>query len=538
MEITEIPARDLRRYFRDPRIIGRHLSYDFVVLQNERNKTMELKYKDIACCEMTGNLTTTHEETMETAIPEYCPDMARIVDTVGQLKIREKNMTEGRLTVAGAVKVTVLYTSEESAGLRSLSMSVPFSAVMEDKRLQHGSTVCVDGRLLLCEARIVTNRKLYLRVLPELTAVCYACPTRSVCCQAQEEPSLRIRQEEAVLELMTAAEEREFTFTQESMMGEGQEMPEDLLCDRISLAVTECQHFGNKLVVKGEAALSILYRSEHQNLCTYEAVLPFSQILDGIEAGEEAAFHVEARAMEGETRLLRTDSGCGFGVVQKIALWIFAYEKKPVSYVADLYSTRYPCHVQQKTVQFAADCVCTPERQEAVQRLEFGQSRPFAYLTDAACDQVDMAAGENGTQLHTRVRMRVLYLDETGAPMSTERSGEVSGVTREAPDSVQAVCLPAAMQVSGGVCEMRLPVEFRMRKSVRSQIVQVGSAELQTDAGAEEMPSLVLRRMTPEETLWDIAKQYRTDEAMIRSANQLEENEPIPARMLLIPKVR
>ena len=70
MEITEIPARDFRRYFRDPRIIGRHLSYDFVVLQNERNKTMELKYKDIACCEMTGNLTTTHEETMETAIPE------------------------------------------------------------------------------------------------------------------------------------------------------------------------------------------------------------------------------------------------------------------------------------------------------------------------------------------------------------------------------------------------------------------------------------------------------------------------------------
>ena len=35
---------------------------------------MELKYKDIACCEVVGNLVTTHEETMETAIPEYCPD--------------------------------------------------------------------------------------------------------------------------------------------------------------------------------------------------------------------------------------------------------------------------------------------------------------------------------------------------------------------------------------------------------------------------------------------------------------------------------
>lgn len=499
---------------------------------------MELKYKDIVNCEVIGNLVTTHEETMETAIPEYCPDMARIVDTVGQLKIREKTMAEGRLTVVGAVKVTVLYTSEESAGLRSLSLSVPFSAVMDDKRLLHCRTICVDGRLLLTEARIVTNRKLYVRVLPELTATGYACPTKSVCCETEEDSSLRLKHEETELNLMTVAEEREFTFTQECMMGDGQELPEDLLCDKIALSVNECQHFGNKLVVKGEATLSVLYRSEHQNLCTYDAVLPFSQIIDGIEAAEDASFHVEARAMEGEMRLMRTDSGSGFGVVQKIALLICVHEKRSLSYIADLYSTRYPCTVQRKAVDFAVDRVCVPERQESVQRLEFGQNRPFAYLTEAACDTVDMTAGENGTQLHTRVRMKVLYLDETGAPMSTERSGEVGSITRETPDSVCAVCMPSAMHISGGVCEISLPIEFRMHKTERTQLMQVGSAEYQTDTAQKEMPSLILRRMAPEETLWDIAKQYRTDEAMIRSANQLEEGETVPDRMLLIPKVR
>lgn len=499
---------------------------------------MELKYKDIACYEAIGNLVTTHEETMETAIPEYCPDMARIVDTVGQLKIREKSAAEGRLSVAGTVKVTVLYTSEESAGVRSVSLSVPFSAAMEDQRLQHCRTVCVDGRLLLAEARMVTNRKLYVRVLPELTATGYACPTKSVCCETEEEPSLRVKREETVLELMTAVEEREFTFTQENMIGDGREMPEDLLCDRIALAVTECQHFGSKLVVKGEAALSALYRSEQQNLCAYDAVLPFSQIVDGIDAAEDATFHAEVRPMEGETRLIRTDSGSGFGVVQKIALLVCVYEKRPMSYIADLYSTRYPCAVQRKMLHFATDRVCEPVREEAVQRLEFGQNRPFAYLTDASCDQADMTAGENGTQLHTRVRMRVLYLDETGAPMSTERSGEVSTVTARTPDSVHAVCRPASMRVSGGVCEVSLPVEFQMHKTARHQLMQVVSAERQTEAAEEEMPSLVLRRMASEETLWDLAKQYRTDEAAIRSANQLEEGEAIPERMLLIPKVR
>lgn len=50
---------------------------------------LELKFTEVTGCEPVGDLVTTQEESMETAIPEYCPDMARIVDTVGQLRLRE-----------------------------------------------------------------------------------------------------------------------------------------------------------------------------------------------------------------------------------------------------------------------------------------------------------------------------------------------------------------------------------------------------------------------------------------------------------------
>ena len=110
---------------------------------------LELKFAELACCEPVGDLVTTQEESMETAIPEYCPDIARIVDTVGQLRLREKHPAGQQLTMGGSVVLTVLYTSEESAGLRSLSMEVPFSCQVEDKRLAGCDAVCVTGRLLL-----------------------------------------------------------------------------------------------------------------------------------------------------------------------------------------------------------------------------------------------------------------------------------------------------------------------------------------------------------------------------------------------------
>ena len=43
-----------------------------------------------------------------------------------------------------------------------------------------------------------------------------------------------------------------------------------------------------------------------------------------------------------------------------------------------------------------------------------------------------------------------------------------------------------------------------------------------------------MRRLAADETLWDAAKQYRTDEELIRAVNQLTEGE-VPDKMLLIP---
>ena len=179
---------------------------------------LELKFAELACCEPVGDLVTTQEESMETAIPEYCPDIARIVDTVGQLRLREKHPAGQQLTMGGSVVLTVLYTSEESAGLRSLSMEVPFSCQVEDKRLADCDAVCVTGRLLLAEAKAVTARKLYLRVMPEFTVSGYARRRQRLCCGTEEDPALRVRRQEAELELLTAVEEREFSFARRRRM--------------------------------------------------------------------------------------------------------------------------------------------------------------------------------------------------------------------------------------------------------------------------------------------------------------------------------
>ena len=494
-----------------------------------------LQFTDLTCWEKTGHAAVSHEETMETAIAEYCPDMTRIVSACGQLYIREKTASEERATVSGTVRVTVLYTSEESAGLRSLAVSVPFTCTAEDRQLASSQLIWATGRLLLVEAQAVTARKLYVRVLPEVTMTGFSRVPHRFCSGAEENSALRTRCREHTVSLLDTAAERDISMTQEV---QASPVPEELLLYRLYPRLTSCRTVGNKLVVKGEAALSALYRGQDQQLHTYDTELPLSQILDGGGLPEDGEYAVRLCLTGGEARVLRSDNGGGLSVTLELRLLLCAYRTERCTCVEDLYSIRQPVRLEQETVTLPAAHPDRILREETVEHLDFGGNKPFFFITDTDCANAAVTTEAGQTALRTTVRTRLLYLDENDSPAVTERASEVVLPVKE---TVQGLCCGLSggpgVQLGAGGCDVRKVVEFLAEDTQQEPLVTVCGGELLEPEEQGQTPSLVLRRLLPGETLWDAAKQYRTDEALLRAVNRLE-GEELPDKMLLIPRVR
>ena len=495
-----------------------------------------LQFEDIFCYEATAGITSAHEESLETAIPEYCPDITRIVDVAGHLSIREKLLSEDRCTISGSVRVTILYTSEEATGLRSLTMSVPFSCMLDDRALDRCSTVCVNGRVLLAEARAVSSRKVYIKVLPEITVVGYRAVKRRLCCNAQEESSIRKRCLTASVNLLTAIGEKGFSFTSEIMLENGV-VPEDILMHCMRPKILSTQRLGNKLMVKGEMGFWVLYRGEGQTLHQHDALLPFSQILDVAELPEDAVYQLSPQLEDCDIRVLRTDGGNGFGLTARVDICILSFQNRTVSYVEDLYSTRFDTETERQGVTFPLMAPVRTMQQEAQLKLELEGHEPFISVTDVDCSSPEILPAENGLTLRTTLHIRLLYLDESGAPVSTERTTEVNAVVERVDGAVTACCGAALSQFNGSTCLVRIPVYFLLGSTGEATLSGITSVTL-NEAQSSDGPSLILCRMGTSETLWDIAKRYHTDEDAIRSANCLEGDDARDSYMLLIPKVR
>lgn len=497
---------------------------------------LELKMQEIDCYESVHRITVKHEETVETAIPEYCLALARVVDTAGQLKIREKRISGSRLTVSGTVQVTVLYTSEECSGLRSLQLSVPFSCTADDERLRGSRSVCGCGRLQLVEARPITARKLYVRVAAEFSMEGLGMPACSVCGDVPDDPSLQVQREERTVRLLTGVLEREFNFQQECSPGPDGGIPEDLLLERLALRTTESRRLHQKLVINGELFASLLYRSTEQELQCCELVLPFSHVAEVAELPADAEYQPEVWILESGVRIVKNDGAAGFGLTARIGLLVKVYETRTLQYITDLYSTAGTADVEHRPCVLHLPRPTQVVRQEAAQTLELaGRQRPFACITALECGGTTVIPEVEGSAVHVDLHVQILYLDDTDTPVSTERSVELVLHTKGCPQSVRAICAPASVQVLANHCEIRLPVDFLLEQTEELRLDTVARAEVLALEG-EAGPSVILRAVEEGDSIWEVAKKCRATVREIEAVNGLEAGAPLKKGILLIPR--
>ena len=90
----------------------------------------ELKKEMLRFYEFSTVSTAVHEESTETIVPDYCPDIARVIDSDGKVFIRSKDIQGDKAIVTGSVKITVLFTPEGENGIRNLEFAIPFNTCL------------------------------------------------------------------------------------------------------------------------------------------------------------------------------------------------------------------------------------------------------------------------------------------------------------------------------------------------------------------------------------------------------------------------
>ncbi len=506
---------------------------------------LELQKEQFTCYQAAPQLCGTQEETMETIVPDYCPDIARIVDASGCLFLRSREVTDGKVSISGSVKMTLLYMAEE--GIRALDYTIPLECSIEG-RIEGGSEICIRGKLLASDVRILNPRKIFTRVSVELCATPYVHKTLTACSGIAEQEAYKIETlcRKHDVSLIQAVREKDFVFSDEIALSSVKEPVREILRSQSRLRVTECKSVGSKLILKGIVCLDALYLTQSGELSALSSELPFSQIIEGVEDDGEAVLCDASLRLTGCEVHIGGESAPDDAHTVSLKLFVSAFvllrRTKGICCIDDLYSTAYELTAKSERIELSEASEQYRRVQTVREQLETGTAVQNILCTDVTFGNAGLTQSGDSCTLRTGANVKVLYLDEGGSPLLAERRMEVSLDTdaiAEGKLSVRGVCAGDIMaSASAGGIEIRFPVEFTVDATSVPCYSCLTSLSAEKPVETGELPSLVLRALSQGETLWNLAKQYKTTVDDILKANEMTEDAVAAGKMLLIPRKR
>ena len=221
---------------------------------------LELKKSCLDAFEASGTMTLTQEETAETIVPDYCPDIARIVRSDGRVYLHSRELRDGKAEISGTVRVSVLYTPDGEKGLRTIEFAIPFTAESERGSFPKCSTLTADVEIASLETRMLNPRKVFTRckLVSRLTGYQKGQMAFGTDIEAEEKLCVEKKQTRQHAVLLTAIHEKDFSFTDDILLSPGRDGAAEILSSAVQSTVTDTKAVGNKLIFKGSFHVSLL----------------------------------------------------------------------------------------------------------------------------------------------------------------------------------------------------------------------------------------------------------------------------------------
>lgn len=505
---------------------------------------LKLEWEHINGYDMLLDSGVYQEETLETIVPDACPDILRIVDVGGQLCLGGKNVYDGGVSVSGTVKGWVVYQPEGRNDLCRVAVQIPFDGQLEVPGLQSNGRCVLVPVLKRMDARTLNPRKMLLRADISIGVRAYANREQMLCSAITcgEECAVQQRTQSFVSDITAAVEEKEFTFYDEVRLAAGPAGRAEVLSVQADACCTESKVIGSKLIFKGEAVLQVRYQVEGE-LCSMRCPMAFSQIMEITQTGDDARCDLVMCVTDVEYSPAGED-GRTLSVTLELLGQAVVRDRHSMTLLQDAYSTAYEMQLGQEkyTVLQVQDGVMRP--QSVRELIETGSGVKNIVDCAVSVGQVRQSRENGQLAVSAELNVCVLYMNEQGQAETVHRPLTVSGCL-DVSDEDRCVCCcqcpgeAFAVPGAGGV-EVRFNVEFHCLTTRVQEIRVVNGAtlgELRENRGADR-PSVVLRMAAPGESIWDIAKDCATTCEQIQKANCMESDSLPCGQMLLIPSIR
>lgn len=479
-------------------------------------------------------------------LPDYCPDIKRILKCMVSPCLVSEQCTSDRVTIDANALVQVIYVDDNNE-IFCYEKTFPFSKIVEFGKQIDNPTAEIRMKTAYANARAVSQRRIDI----------HASIAISVSISGKREIQLVSDASECGIQLFKNFNNasdfigqtvKSFSLSEVMEIGKSKPPVRQIIRQKVTPNLSDIKVISNKLLVKGDVNINILYCADVSDggYEVYENTMPVNQIIDleGIDENSKyqsklclSSFNIVPKSnSSGEKKLL--DVNISLTAVIK------AQKEVDKCFPSDCYSTQCNLKSDKRMVSFEK-IIDSYDDMIMIKKGEEFTNTTIGEIINVWCDDVVttyMCTGDELKILGSTV-VSILGKDDAGQPFYAERT-----VTFEKIKNIKDGCKDLICNSDGNISAVGFvltddnKIDLRVEIRLRVTLIRRNTAELLTDITCDETKplnkkysALTIYFCDDGELIWNIARKYNTTVDAIKLENELNENMIREKMMLLIP---
>ncbi|MCM1133043.1 MAG: DUF3794 domain-containing protein [Ruminococcus flavefaciens] len=284
-------------------------------------------------------------------LPDYCPDIFRLVKCEVCPVITDNSVNGDRLTYELQCDIKLLYCSEDGRNLQCITQRQNFSKAVELGRSPDSPDVQLSAKTDHVNFRAVNKRRLDVRGAVSVKISVTGEKSQEVISDAFG-MNIQLKKIPVKYASKKLTAEKIIQLTEETELSPAQPSVTNII--RSECAVNDCEKkiISGKLLAKSEVTVKLLYSCD-SSVESMDFQLPFSQIIDMEAIDETFDCTVTAEVTScnitpsadrnGENRMLKFEP--------ELKIRCRAVKSSEIMVVSDAYSTVYPCETEFSVIR-------------------------------------------------------------------------------------------------------------------------------------------------------------------------------------------
>ena len=482
-------------------------------------------------------------EVQDILVPDTKPDVMKVIRVEGLPVIQDVELKDGSMRISGEITYYIMYKSMDGAKVRGISMSYPFVQTITNANIKQDmvqdTNICIKNIIW----SLPNERKISIKAEVVISYFLNKIAPIEIINEITSEKDIEIFKTQDNYRNVMAVKQDVISINEELMLPQETIPIAEILRVGADITNTDYKISYNKILLKGEIKLQIFYLKniDTSELGVYNTQIPFAGMLEFDNINDNSKFDITYRLQNMQLQL----SGIDYNTVTltaDVAARAIMYEMKDVEHIVDFYSTEEDYEYISQDVIAIKDIECL----EHILNLKdtVGAIESDNKIVDYSIQTEGLNFKVVGQNLNVSgsIKIPVTFVNQT-SNMLDGKTYELDVDTHiamgreidEKSADINSKILSASIMQAGSNVEANISMQIIVCASNLTNIFQIGDI-IEGKNTAKDLDNMYVYIVKKGDTLWSIAKRYKTTVAKIANTNNIvDENRlNIGQKLLLI----